>query len=228
MLYQTVLLILDELKEHEHKYLKEAASRLPAKFTKPSDYLFLANVYTAFQEKLYFKLKQIGDHEYNWISNEILEKSRNRLEKTIGKECKESKPLIEKTIVHSSQELEHEVIDNYLEEYFEEGVQFRFTARTDLITAKTVWEIKCVRELTIDHQLQVIIYAWLYQILGYPEKTFKLFNIRTNEVQELIATREELDFMVISLLQGKYQKTERKSDEAFLQEVLHPLQTIPL
>jgi len=218
VLYQTVLLILDELRDEEHNYLKEVASRLPAKFTKPSEYLFLANVYTAFQEKLYFKLKQIGEHEYNWISDMVLERSKTRLENCIGKECEESKPLIEKTIIHNSQELEHEVIDNYLEEYFKEDVQFRFTARTDLITSKTVWEIKCVKELTMDHHLQVIIYAWLYQMLGYPDKSFKLFNIRTNEIQELKATKEELDFVVISLLQGKYQKIEKKSDQEFLEE----------
>ena len=70
----------------------------------------------------------------------------------------------------------------------------------------------------MDHQLQVIIYAWLYQMLGYPETSFKLFNIRTNEVQELNATKEELDFVVISLLQGKYQKMEKKTDEEFLQD----------
>jgi len=223
VLYQTILLILDELKEHEHKYLKEAASRLPAKFTKPSDYLFLANVYTAFQEKLYFKLKQIGEHEYNWITDDVLNRSRARLENTIGKECEESKPLIEKTIIHCSQELEHEVIDTYLESYFEDGIQFRFTARTDLITADTVWEIKCVKELTLDHQLQVIIYAWLYQMLGYSEKVFKLFNIRTNEVLELTATKEELDFVLISLLQGKYQKMEKKGDQEFLDETIEKL-----
>jgi hypothetical protein len=222
VLYQNILVILDELKDYEHKFLKDIASKLPANFTKPADYLFLANVYTAFQEKLYFKLKQIGDHEYNWITNEVLDRSRNRLENTIGSECKENKPLIEKTIIHSSQELEHEVIDDYLEEYFEEGVKFRFTARTDLITAKTVWEIKCVKELTMDHQLQVIIYAWLYQMLGYPVKTFKLFNIRTNEVQEVNATQEELDFVVISLLQGKYQKIEKKSDAEFLEDARFP------
>ena len=218
VLYQTVLLILDEMKDHEHSYLKEMASRLPAKFTTPAEYLFLSNVYTAFQEKLYFKLKQIGEHEYNWISDEILERSKARLDKTIGKECEESKPIIEKTIIHRSQELEHDEIDDYLERYFEDNVRFRFTARTDLITSKTVWEIKCVKELTMDHQLQVIIYAWLYQMLGYPEKSFKLFNIRTNEVQELNATKEELDFVVISLLQGKYQKMEKKTDEEFLQD----------
>ena len=217
VLYQNILVILDEFKDHEHKFLKEIASRLPSKFTKPADYLFLSNVYTAFQEKLYFKLKQIGENEYNWITDAMMDRAKKRLEKTVGPECLESKPLIEKTIIHQSQEMEHEIIDNYLKEYFNEKVLFRFTARTDLITAETVWEIKCVREITMDHQLQVVIYAWLYQILGYPEKSFKIFNIRTNEVLKLNATREELDFIVISLLQGKYQRATKLSDEQFLE-----------
>jgi len=217
VLYQNILVILDEFKDHEHKFLKEIASRLPSKFTKPADYLFLSNVYTAFQEKLYFKLKQIGENEYNWITDAMMDRAKKRLEKTVGPECLESKPLIEKTIIHQSQEMEHEIIDSYLKEYFNEKVLFRFTARTDLITAETVWEIKCVREITMDHQLQVVIYAWLYQILGYPEKSFKIFNIRTNEVQKLNATREELDFIVISLLQGKYQRATKLSDEQFLE-----------
>jgi hypothetical protein len=217
VLYQNILIILDEFKDYEHKFLKEVATKLPANFAKPAEYLFLANVYTAFQEKLYFKLKQIGDHEYNWITDAMMDRARQRLEKTVGQECKDSKPLIEKTIIHQSQEMEHEAIDNYLQEYFEEGVHFRFTARTDLITSDTVWEIKCVREITMDHQLQVVIYAWLYKLLGYPEKKFKIFNIRTNEIQELNADMEELDFIVISLLQGKYQKVAKLSDEEFLE-----------
>jgi len=217
VLYQNILIILDEFKDYEHKFLKEVATKLPANFAKPAEYLFLANVYTAFQEKLYFKLKQIGDHEYNWITDAMMERARQRLEKTVGQECKDSKPLIEKTIIHQSQEMEHEAIDNYLQEYFEDGIHFRFTARTDLITSDTVWEIKCVREITMDHQLQVVIYAWLYKLLGYPEKKFKIFNIRTNEIQELNADMEELDFIVISLLQGKYQKVAKLSDEEFLE-----------
>ena len=217
VLYQNILVILDEFKDYEHQFLKDVASRMPANFVNPADYLFLANVYTAFQEKLYFKLKQIGEHEYTWITDAMMERAKKRLENTVGKECRDSKPLIEKTIIHQSQEMEHDVIDKYLEEYFAEGVHFRFTARTDLITAETVWEIKCVREITMDHQLQVVIYAWLYRLLGYPEKKFKIFNIRTNEIQELNADMEELDFIVISLLQGKYQRVEKLSDDEFLQ-----------
>ena len=218
VLYQTILLSMDEMGDKEHLYLKEMASKLPATFTTPSEYLYLSNVYAAFQEKLYFKLKQIGLQDYNWITDSVLERAISRLDATMGRECELSKPLIEKTIVHCSQDLEHEVLDNYLEKYFDEGVQFRFTARTDLITAEAVWEIKCVKELTLDHQLQVIIYAWLYQMLYKDDpKLFKLFNIRTNEVQLLTATKEELDFIMISLLQGKYSTMEKKSDKKFLQ-----------
>ena len=89
----------------------------------------------------------------------------------------------------------------------------------DIITPSTVWEIKCVREITMDHQLQVVIYAWLYGIIHSADenpKEFKIFNIRTGEIQKLVANREHLDFIVISLLQGKYQETEKMSDEEFI------------
>jgi hypothetical protein len=222
VLYNTILLMLDELKDGEHEYLREIASRLPTTFSEPCDYLFLANVYIAIHEKLYFKLRQIGQTDYKWIPASMMEKCKNRLEKQIGKECEDSKPLIEKVIIHQSQEMEHESIDQVLGEYFDESVRFRFTARTDIITAKTLWEIKCVREITMDHKLQVVIYAWLYQILN-KEKAIavRIFNINTNNVLELKASFEQLNYIVVSLLQGKYQESVAKTDEEFLASCMH-------
>ena len=96
-------------------------------------------------------------------------------------------------------------------------MRFRFTARTDIITAKTVWELKCVREITIDHKLQVVIYAWIYRILNpNSERVFRMFNINTNEVLELKASFEQLNFIVVSLLQGKYQESVAKTDDEFI------------
>ena len=117
--------------------------------------------------------------------------------------------------------MEHERIDAVLSEYFDDSVRFRFTARTDIITAKTVWEIKCVREITMDHKLQVVIYAWIYSILN-PEtpRAFRVFNINTNEVLELKATFEQLNFIVVSLLQGKYQENVVKTDDEFINSCL--------
>lgn len=217
VLYETVLLLLDEMGDNDHKYLREIASKLPATFTTPGDYLFLSNVYIAFNEKLYFKLRQIAPTDYNWISDATMEKCKNRLNRQVGVECEESKPLVEKVIIHQSQEMEHEKIDAVLAEYFDESVKFRFTARTDIITAKTVWEIKCVREVTMDHKLQVVVYAWIYRILN-PEspRQFRVFNVSNNEVLELRASFEQLNFIVVSLLQGKYRENVAKTDDEFL------------
>jgi hypothetical protein len=217
VLYEMILIVLDEFKENEHAFLKQLVSQLPTEYKTPADYLFLANVYTAFQEKLYFKLKQITRNDYTWLTEDMFKKCKARLTKTIGPECETAKPLIEKTIIHQSQELEHESIDVFLSEYFVSTLKFRFTARTDLITQTSMWEIKCVREITMDHQLQVVIYAWLLKMKSV-EKEVKIYNIRTGEIQRLDATKEELDYIVISLLQGKYQQTEKKTDEEFLEE----------
>jgi hypothetical protein len=217
VLYEMILIILDEFKDHEHAFLKTLVSQLPTEYNTPADYLFLANVYTAFQEKLYFKLKQITPDDYTWLSEDMFKKCKARLTKTIGPECETARPLIEKTIIHQSQELEHESIDLFLSEYFINTLKFRFTARADLITQTSLWEIKCVREITMDHQLQVVIYAWILRMKSV-DKEVKIYNIRTGEIQLLDATKEELDYIVISLLQGKYQQTNKKSDEEFLED----------
>lgn len=217
VLYEMILIILDEFKDHEHAFLKTLVSQLPTKYKTPTDYLFLANVYTAFQEKLYFKLKQITPDDYTWLSEDMFKKCKARLTKTIGPECETARPLIEKTIIHQSQELEHESIDLFLSEYFINTLKFRFTARADMITQTSLWEIKCVREITMDHQLQVVIYAWLLRMKSV-EKEVKIYNIRTGEIQCLDATKEELDYIVISLLQGKYQQIDKKTDAEFLED----------
>lgn len=216
VLYESILLMLDEFKENEHGYLKHYASLLPKTFVSPAEYTFLANVYVAFQEKLYFKLQQIPENGYNWLTDSMFAQCKRRLNAVI--KMSEENPMIEKTIIHQSQETEHACLDAVINEYFYENVKFRFTARVDIIAAKTVWELKCVKEITMDHKLQLIIYAWLYLYL-YPNETmdFKLFNIRTNEILKLNADKEHLDFIVISLLQGKYQDTEQLDDNAFME-----------
>jgi hypothetical protein len=154
----------------------------------------------------------------------MMTQCKRRLDKFIGSECLTSKPLIEKTLIHQSQEVDHDKIDQFLSEYFEDNIKFRFTARLDIVTTQTVWEIKCVREITMDHQLQVVIYAWLYEMCANQKKddsdyvphNFKIFNIRTGEIQKLIADREHLDYIVVSLLQGKYERAEKITDEQFI------------
>jgi len=218
ILHEIILQNIENMKRNEHPYLREIVDNLPETPTSISDYLYLANVYVAVQEKLYFKLKQIGRDEYDWLNPEIFSKCKERLHAIIGKECENMNPEIEKTIIHRKEEEEHARIDEYLSQFFENHKKFRFTARVDLISATTIWELKCTSKLSIDHLLQVVIYAWIWNMSHDEKKEFKIFNIKTGEIMVLNASMEELHYIMLSLLQGKYLEQEPKTDEEFMAE----------
>ena len=235
---------LETMRSNEHQYLKEIVKTLPENPETPSDYLFLANISVAVQETLYFKLKQIDRTEYNWLTDSVLAECKSRLDTIIGPDCSEFD--VEETIIHSSDDNAHKSIDEFLRQHFDPNIQFRFTARVDLISDSTVWELKCTSKISIDHQLQVAIYAWLWKMRNrepssrngaresgvygtygeerssepYDEKQFRIFNIRTKELLSLNATLEDLNTIMVALLKGKFQKKEMKSDEEFINDCL--------
>jgi hypothetical protein len=86
-----------------------------------------------------------------------------------------------------------------------------------LITPTTVWEIKCTTKITIDHQLQLIIYAWLWNVMEREPRNFKLLNIKSGEIWVLEATQHQLQHIVLTLLKGKYAHISVKNDNEFLQ-----------
>jgi hypothetical protein len=178
----------------------------------------LANVFTAVQEKLYSKLKQIDKVEYDWLDPKIIEQCTKRLDTNIGT-LTNSNPEIEKLLIHHSQDNEHLLIDKVLYPFFSYETRFRFSARVDILTDDTLWELKCTSKITFDHLLQLVIYAWIMTILQ-PNKqiNYKIFNIRTGEKYLLNATLDELTFIVVSLLNGKYNKQVQLDDDDFVQK----------
>jgi len=210
---------LTRLKPNEHSFLKSIVENLPDTITTIRDYLYYANVSVAIQETLYFKIKQIDKDEYNWLDETIVYQCKERLRNVIGIDYEETPPRIEETIIHQSEDAKHKNIDLFIAQYFEPHIKFRFTARTDLITKSTVWELKCTSKISIDHILQTIIYAWLWKTL-YPEDTrsFKIFNIKTGEIMRLDASMDELNSIMVSLLKGKYQDIQQKTDEEFISD----------
>lgn len=219
ILTQMIHSVIQEMKENEHIYLKRIVRDLPEKCETIDDYLYLANVYVAVQEKLYFKLKQIERDEYGWLTAEMVARCRSRLDGTVGKECKDKSIEVEKQLIHHSMELEHTKIDALLYQYFSYEIRFRFSARADLITDDTLWELKCTSKISIDHLMQVVIYAWLWRMTCTPEqekKPCKILNIRTGEQLRLNATTEELTQIVVALLRGKYGKPVILEDDDFV------------
>ena len=224
VLYNMIQQSLCEMKENEHIFLKKQIKEISPECNSIQNYLFLANLHIAIQERLYFRLKQIDISEYNWITPSIIEKCKHRLDTILGSECKTMVPLSEYSIIHYSLEEEHNKIDQILSMYFPENIRFRFSAIIDLITEESIWELKCTTIISIDHKLQLIIYAWLWQILDKPSKQFKIFNIKTGELWVLDATFDELTQIVVELLKGKYSKPTMKTDEEFIsscEEYIH-------
>jgi hypothetical protein len=225
VLYTLIEEALDDMRENEHKYFKDVVKTLPKICTTIEDYLYMANIYVSIQERLYFKLKQIRREEYGWLTAEMMNQCYTLLEKVIGIEIdNEDDVFTEELIVRPSMEDEHVLIDATLVPIFIgtelENTRFRFTAIVDLITPTTVWEIKCTTKITIDHQLQLIIYAWLWNVMGRQPRDFKLLNIKSGEIWVLAATQNQLQEVVLALLKGKYAHISVKNDIDFLKDVL--------
>ena len=180
------------------------------------DYLYLANLYSAHNEKLFYRLRQIEKDDYTWLSPAMLKDCTSRLETVLFDGIEIIDIDMEQTIIEPSMSLETERLSTALAPYFPTR-EFIFTARVDSITSGAVWEWKCTAFLTVDHFLQVIIYAWIWKTL-HPADTrdFILFNIRTNEKYQLCGELQDLESIVVLLIKAKYEKPARQEDAVFL------------
>jgi AAA domain/UvrD-like helicase C-terminal domain len=230
ILYSIIYENIAAMKPEKHSYLKSMVETLPASLDTIQDYLYVANISLAVQERLYSRLKQIDREEYTWITEDMYHLCKTRLRTTVGADCQLSRPQIEKTLIHQSNAEQHIHIDTFLKQHFEPHNTFRFTARMDVIGDKFLWELKCTHKLSIDHLLQVVIYAWLWQMLpeniDSPLRVFKIMNIRTGEIQRLEATREEINTIMVALLKSKFLELHKKTDAEFIQDCISGNATI--
>jgi hypothetical protein len=226
VLYDMIQESISQIKPDKHQYLRTIVSKLDPICNSVEEYLYMANVHQATEEKLYFKLKQIERDEYDWLSPEVLKKCKKRLldvlesEITSGGGHEEAEePEMEKTIIDCMNEEGNQKINAFLSNHFPSNQQFQFTARVDLITRDTLWELKCTSEISAEHMIQTVIYAWIMRTIDPTfSKKVKIFNIRTGEVLELVAEKAALDKIVLALLKGKYGDQTTLTDAEFLKE----------
>ena len=73
--------------------------------------------------------------------------------------------------------------------------------------------------MTIDHKLQLVIYAWLWEMRPLNEyKVFRLYNVKNNHLLRLNASVEELNLVVKTILKCRYIKAALKTDEEFIDD----------
>ena len=213
ILHQMINHAISDMKPNDHSYLRKIVNEIQTQEECESidRYLYLANVYVALTERLYFKLKQIPKDRYDWLKQEELTRCIDRLEKIVYEEDME----FEKMIIHYSNDNIHENIDKILFEYFP-TIRFRFCAIIDVLTQNTIWELKCTNQLSIEHKLQILIYAWLYEAIYNKKMDYKLYNVKTNELFVLNYSFEELTKVIVCILKGKYETPEILNDDDFI------------
>ena len=215
ILYQMIRENLAQTKPNKHLYLKNQP--LVKECESVEDYLYMANVYEAAQEKLYFKLKQIERNEYTWLSNGVLSECKKRMMDVLQKEIRREKPLMEHVIVTYDDEYANERLNAQLGSQMKD--QFAFSGRVDLITKRTLWELKCTSEITAEHMIQTVVYAWIVRTLDpSSKKMVKIFNIKTGQVLKLEASLGQLTIIVVAILKGKYEKKPPATEADFLTE----------
>jgi len=201
-------------------FLKRFFKELPSACESVADYLFMANIYQASQERLYFKLNQIKKEEYTWLSQKILAQCKQRFIDTFQEEIENEKPEMEYQLVHYVDEDANIEIDRVLMPHFPLK-QFRFSARVDFLTEKSLWELKCTSELTEEYLIQTVIYAWILRTVDPGNrKDVKIMNIRTGEILLLEAGKEVLDHIMILLLESKYGKRATIAEADFLESCI--------
>ena len=203
---------IEEMNSGEHEFLKNTFDEIPEKCETMNDYLFMSNVLNSVQQKLYFKLKQIHRHQYNWLSFETIQMCIDRLEGVLNID---DAMEFEKQIIHHSFEEYHKKIDEILRPYFSDFF-IRFTCIVDVISNNSLWEIKCTSSLSIEHKIQLVLYAWICEALGFSKKYYKLFNIKTGELYSLNMDFDKLTYVIVEFLTGKYEKHELENEKDFL------------
>lgn len=219
VLQNIVIQNMKDVPEDEHLFLKDAVLSMPTECKTIQEYLYMANLSSATQDFLYSRFKQLSYDDCNWIKESVLEESIQNLNFVLKKQCKKGWKS-EQYIIHSNDDASHFNIDSILSKFCEASMVYRFTARVDLITQNSIWELKCTNQITMEHKLQLILYAWLHQNSSFKEekKRYYLFNIKTREHLELRSNIKELTFIVTEIIKNKYCQHYEMSDEEFINQ----------
>lgn len=198
-------LCIDHIDNNNKSRDKNIIAKAVRKIAQPcktnADFLYLANVYWAINEGYHGQLAQIK--KYTWLEDEIAQQCINLLEEHVG--------------LSGTKQFEVDV-GTTTQTMF--GC-IEIGGAIDIMSDDAIWEVKCTDTLQLEHMLQLIVYAWLYQKHGggtETERLFKIINIRTGEVRQLVDDAQfQIQNIVDALFNYKYKEIERSTDEEFIE-----------
>jgi hypothetical protein len=180
-----------------HGFLMQACEQLPDPVRTVEEFLRMGVIYHSVTEHIFHRVQQID--RYDWLT-----------EAAVNECCKVLKPhLNADTIFEQEVAITHEC----------EFGKVNLAGRMDAVNDDTIWEIKCVDTITIEHLMQVVLYAWIW-INEYEEEygthEFRIVNIRTGQIQRLDTKSHLLNEAVQIVFQNKWARKPAKTDEEFL------------
>jgi hypothetical protein len=173
--------------------------------------LLLGNIYIAYYENIHSKLKQTL--KYDWLKDEDLKICFKNLARYIKDEAEFEIELGDR--VDTKGQYYRHITNNY-------GI-IDIRGRADCIDSESLFEFKCVTSLQIEHQLQLICYAWLWKkTIGINEemKRFILLNIRTGESKEMLYKDYEIECIMSILFDNKFSEKITQTDKEFIKKCL--------
>ena len=166
-----------------------------------STVLEVANIFSAIYSGYHYKVAQIKS--YNWLNTEDVEPCMNILERHLG-----------------TSDTQYEV---NLPEQILNGTTYTIRGRVDAYSEKKkrLWEIKCTDSLDYAHEIQLMVYAWIF-CKTYPSKfkeiEFHLLNIRTSECLRISASEDKLNELVHMLIAEKTRSKLNYTDDEFIEQ----------
>lgn len=188
-------------------FLKQRIAKINLQSSQIQDLLYLIKVYKALDIGIYSPFQINNDH---WISTELIERMIDNIRYHI-----KSKQIFEYDFNEDS---ERPIYYNH-----PDFGKILLSGRIDSMDSNYVWEFKCVREITIEHFLQVVCYQWLWNLVmkdKFKGRIFRLLNIRTGEMYEMKNDEELVNDIVGILMINRYSKLISISDQEFIDSCL--------
>lgn len=187
-----------------NKLIKSELARVNTNKTDIGKFLHMANIYQACSSGMHFKITQIKD--YNWLETPVVNDCIKNMDKYLKNVSNYELPI------DCSIDSDYGTINI-------NGIIDAYNS-----VDKTIWELKCVNDLTIEHFLQASIYYYIKSnAISQDNSNVNvwngkciLFNIRTCEMYSMTNNPELLQLLIDILIKNKYDTEISLSDKDFI------------
>ena len=170
-------------------------------------YIQYALLYTSLQHGVLNNLAQIDD--VSWLTDKMVDGCHGLLYRELG--ARDVPIQFEVPVFYECTD------------YNEYGI-IQLSGRIDAFQGDCLYEIKCVDALTLEHFLQLVVYAWMDMESSTDEAgstTYTLLNLKTGEVYRLDATNvTKINDIILILFKNKFGESKRMTNREFLDSFL--------